>query len=172
MQYGKVYRGLWNHQEVAIKSVILPSSMNSKEKHQRTAIMEVAISSSLSHPNILQTYTYSLKPVTSPAAEAVNGRGRPSSGGSVAPLFSTDRSGIGSPSPPTGFEIQLVLEYCNAGALRDVLDYRAFQMPDGKLNYAAVLDTAIDIARGMQHLHKVNVVHSDLKVRHPCSFFS
>ena len=30
--------------------------------------------------------------------------------------------------------------------------------------YVAVLDTALDIATGMQHLHSLNVVHSDLKV--------
>jgi serine/threonine protein kinase len=32
------------------------------------------------------------------------------------------------------------------------------------LNYLAILDTAIDIAKGMSHLHDHHVIHSDLKV--------
>ena len=33
------------------------------------------------------------------------------------------------------------------------------------LNYGAVLDTAADVARAMAHLHSLNVIHGDLKVR-------
>ncbi len=32
------------------------------------------------------------------------------------------------------------------------------------LNYLAILDIAIDIAKGMEHLHASNMVHSHLKV--------
>ena len=36
------------------------------------------------------------------------------------------------------------------------------------LNYHAILDTALDVAKAMCHLHAMNVLHSDLKVdRHP-----
>ena len=34
-----------------------------------------------------------------------------------------------------------------------------------EVNYSAVLDTAIDIAKGMCHLHSLNIIHGDLKVR-------
>jgi hypothetical protein len=34
----------------------------------------------------------------------------------------------------------------------------------GSVNYAAVLDTAVDVARAMVHLHRSMVLHSDLKV--------
>lgn len=33
------------------------------------------------------------------------------------------------------------------------------------LNYRAILDTALDIAKAMCHLHAMNVLHSDLKAR-------
>jgi len=36
---------------------------------------------------------------------------------------------------------------------------------DNALNYAAILDTAADVAKAMLHLHRHQVVHSDLKVR-------
>ena len=60
-------------------------------------------------------------------------------------------------------QVQLVLEYCSCGTLRDALDQGSFHL-GGIMDYAAVLDTALDIACGMQHLHGLNVVHSDLKV--------
>jgi hypothetical protein len=47
----------------------------------------------------------------------------------------------------------------------EALKGRAFMVPGtGKLNYAAVLDTALDIARAMLHLHLADVLHGDLKV--------
>ncbi len=38
-------------------------------------------------------------------------------------------------------------------------------MGDTGLNYPAILDCAIDIARAMLHLHCNNVLHMDLKAR-------
>ena len=35
--------------------------------------------------------------------------------------------------------------------------------PDEGLNYAALLETAADVAKGMLHLHANMVLHSDLK---------
>lgn len=37
--------------------------------------------------------------------------------------------------------------------------------PPGALNYPAVLDTALEIAAAVHHLHGRNVLHSDLKAR-------
>ena len=39
---------------MAVKSMILPANMTGSERRERKAIMEAAISSSLSHPNIVQ----------------------------------------------------------------------------------------------------------------------
>ena len=50
-----------------------------------------------------------------------------------------------------------MLEYCDRGTMRDALSAQAFTLEDGSLNYAAVLDTAADIARAMMHLHKQQV---------------
>ena len=49
--------------------------------------------------------------------------------------------------------------------MRDLLDQGAFLRPGGGVNYRAVLETAADIANGMKHLHDLNVLHLDLKVR-------
>lgn len=62
-------------------------------------------------------------------------------------------------------QVSLVLEYADWGSLRTALDAGAFFASDNSLNFAAILDTAADIARAMLHLHKNSVLHSDLKVR-------
>lgn len=49
-------------------------------------------------------------------------------------------------------QVNLVLEYCDGGCLRDALDAGAF-FSSGSLNYAAILDTAADVAKAMMHLH-------------------
>jgi hypothetical protein len=44
---------------------------------------------------------------------------------------------------------------------------KAFALPSGKgigVNFLAILETALDIARGMMQLHALDLVHSDLKV--------
>ncbi|GAX84475.1 hypothetical protein CEUSTIGMA_g11895.t1 [Chlamydomonas eustigma] len=302
--YGNVFRGTWRGQEVAIKNMVLPSNMSGAERSQRMAIMEAAISNSLSHPNIVKTLHYSLKPVMeSPVSQLVNsdqeveqdlprppeskeelgsshmkdslnqpgnrrgseGSDRPTSSerlnkfgsnkndSSVHPPLSSPlqlrarvparrqdspvNQGDGAPitsrmaveaagcpyyhqrpascgairrAPAStssrlstkkellegtapchnktvgtvaysngkpvvaALQVQIVLEYCDCGNLRDALtqgyfftqdnsqrNYSVWKAPD----YAAVLDTALDIASGMLHLHNSNVVHSDLKAQ-------
>jgi len=41
----------------------LPANMSGAEKREKMVVWEAAISSSLTHPNIVQTYTYSIKPI-------------------------------------------------------------------------------------------------------------
>ncbi|GAX78317.1 hypothetical protein CEUSTIGMA_g5759.t1 [Chlamydomonas eustigma] len=182
---GKVYKGLWYGKQVAVKSIVLPLGMDGKEKRERMAIMEVAISSSLQHPNIVQTYTYSLIPIRDYSssilahgaiiqatseplpklgdAAAASGRGNKPVLESIS-SFTSRRSVAGAVrSTVSAFEIQLVLELCDRGSLRDALHKGAFRLPDRAVNYLAVLDTAADIARGMAHLHSSNILHSDLK---------
>lgn len=63
------------------------------------------------------------------------------------------------------YEVRLVLELCDLGSLRAALDKGVFVLPDETLNYHAVLDMALDIAKAMLHLHRQSILHSDLKVR-------
>jgi serine/threonine protein kinase len=151
--------------------MVFSNQMSNVEKHERMAIMEAAISSSLSHPNIVQTYTYSMRSIsdestvlldsnsfTEGAASAAAGDGRAAA---RTPTLHFSRS--------SGCEVQLVLEYCEHGSLRSLLDKGVFISHDpGGTNHLAVLEVAADIARGMLHLHTQNVVHSDLKV---CSHY-
>ena len=71
--FGKVFRGYWRGTLVAVKVMRLPGNLSGKEKRDRMAVMETAISSSLSHPNVVQTYKYMLEEVE-PMASVVQGR--------------------------------------------------------------------------------------------------
>ncbi|KAG2450347.1 hypothetical protein HYH02_004852 [Chlamydomonas schloesseri] len=222
--FGKVFRGLWRGTEVAIKTIILPTNMSGKEKRERMAVMEAAISSSLAHPNVVATYTYQIKPLK----DSSEGPGRPSEditasaiivgganvttavltgsqyqhlvsssstsrgsgggagggaggGGGGGGFGGSPAHGGGRAKPPGdplapfkedadeaaakgvySYEVQLVIEYCDKGCLREALDMGVFFGSAG-LNYPAILDTAADVAKAMLHLHLNDVLHGDLK---------
>uniref|UniRef100_A0A7S3VTM3 Protein kinase domain-containing protein n=1 Tax=Dunaliella tertiolecta TaxID=3047 RepID=A0A7S3VTM3_DUNTE len=172
--FGKVYRGQWRGTDVAVKVIMLPSNMSGREKREKMVVWEAAISSSLIHPNICQTYHYRIKPVKEsarPCREMDNfGSGVVvSEHSSSKPRFSirtdTERnSGSTGSEEVHSYEVHLVLEYCDRSSLRDALDAGAFLAPNG-LNYAAQLDCAMDVAKAMLHLHCNNILHLDLKTR-------
>ena len=56
----QVYKGLWRGNLVAIKYLVLPSNMSGADKHTSMAVIEAAISSSLSHPNIVQVWAFNI----------------------------------------------------------------------------------------------------------------
>ncbi|GAX77392.1 hypothetical protein CEUSTIGMA_g4838.t1 [Chlamydomonas eustigma] len=184
--FGKVFRGLWRGSSVAIKLMNLPASGSGDERKERMAIMEAAISTSLSHPNIVQTYNYIIKPVVGQQTDAQAsqetasldtqltgqhnnqtdaqpGRGRLSA--SSEPARANARPSQAGDSTVAGFEVQIVMEYCERGSLRRLLNHGVFKLDEEVVNYPAVLETAADIAKGMIQLHSLNVVHSDLKAQ-------
>jgi serine/threonine protein kinase len=58
-----------------------------------------------------------------------------------------------------------VQEFADRGTLRDGLTSSLFSTPAGAMDLAAMLDTALDIARAMAHLHSQAIIHADLKAR-------
>ena len=63
-------------------------------------------------------------------------------------------------------QVRLLLEFMDLGTLREALDRHVFfyKPPYQGLDYCSVLDTAADIAKGLLHLHSLNIIHGDLKV--------
>ncbi|KAJ9524730.1 hypothetical protein QJQ45_024366 [Haematococcus lacustris] len=168
--FGKVYKGLWRGTVVAVKTMVMPANMSGAEKREKMAIMEAAISSSLSHPNIVQTYTYAIRPIKDRTAMPegmepgllVTSDGTTTAGADAVKDSGSSMSNISQ--NVHSYEVRLVLEYCDKGSLREALDEGAFMGANG-LNYHAVLDTGLDVAKAMLHLHSLNVLHADLKAR-------
>ncbi|KIY97952.1 hypothetical protein MNEG_10010 [Monoraphidium neglectum] len=134
-----VYKGRWRGTVVAIKVMILPAAMSGKERREKMAVMETAISSSLSHPNIVQTFTYSIRGVNAsdrrsdaaaPAAgPAGAGAGSPhdSSGSLEGPAAPAQGQGLGQGGDVHSWELRLVLEFCDLGSLREALNAGTFK---------------------------------------------
>jgi serine/threonine protein kinase len=158
-------------------------------------LRQAAISAALSHPNIIQTFTYTIRPLKAapipneltkttgpldepgPVHKLLNEGIIVSDVGTGSMMASFDReahktTSLKEPDAPTsqlaglprgGYEILLVMELCDLGSLRDNLNNKIFHLPDESLNYAALLDSAIDIVKGLVHLHRQNIVHADIK---------
>ena len=120
--------------------------MSDTEKRGRLAVMEAAISASLSHPNIVRTFTYSLIPMrnqhSTPSSRENSASQLPS--GQCTHL--ADSSPLSQQSTSSGdrvfgpgrslsslqlgsvfaFEVQIVLEFCDLETLQSALDSGAF----------------------------------------------
>lgn len=124
----------------------------------------------MSHPHLVQTYTYRVKPLEENFNSMSNAIVLMSADGStVRPSYSKTSAGAASdiPSPSlsavTSYELLLVLEYCDKGSLRSLLDIRGLDDANGCLNYPVALAICLDIAKAMIHLHRNNIMHLDLK---------
>eukprot|EP00879_Flechtneria_rotunda_P008456 GHRR01008858.1.p1 GENE.GHRR01008858.1~~GHRR01008858.1.p1 ORF type:complete len:979 (+),score=314.62 GHRR01008858.1:172-3108(+) len=177
--FGKVFRGHWQGTPVAVKTMLFPGSMSGeKEKREKMAIMETAISSSLSHPNIVQTYTYVVKPLRGALAiQAAQAAAKRDAEAAVMDQLAVDAAEHSPVLLPEhgqnkdathddhGWEVRLVLELCDRGTLKDLLLNGGFSLPDDKRDMAAITATALDVVRAMLHLHTKHIIHSDLKAR-------
>jgi hypothetical protein len=132
--FGCVYLANWRGKRVAVKVMQLPANALLEPQHKELkqspnqqldadelqrrrrarqvqqnspphmAIMEAVVSSTMSHPNVVQVYTYMLNPLT---AGAVSG---PGAAGDAARLADAGSPG---PSEIAGWELKLVMEYCD-----------------------------------------------------------
>lgn len=144
--YGVVYKGKWRGIPVAIKTVVFSDSPSKTYKGRERAIIEAAISSSVAHKNVVQTYHHSFKRLepTATANEPCNVKG----------------------DVKVDWKLYIVQELCGRGSLRDALKQGLFShCTTHKMLLDGVLQIATDVASGMAHLHRHNVVHGDLNTK-------
>lgn len=167
--YGRVYRGSWNGNTVAVKVMETSERLASPEDphgrppgEEREAhggargIFEAVLSSSLSHPNVVHTYQYAVRPIN-----------RPNTSG-TAILGGARRGSMdaGAGRPKNLSEVWLISEFCNRGPLLTAIERGAFlTQPSaqyGQPNLIAVLQTLQEIAAALHYLHSHGIVHGDL----------
>ncbi|GLI69463.1 hypothetical protein VaNZ11_014080 [Volvox africanus] len=173
--FATVYRGTWRGLDVAVKVIEFQDRAAGNERLQARAMTEAAIAANIQHANIVTTYSYDIRPVVpneegqdtpsstllgiGPAPEG----GPPPVAGSVHPRRrsgSSDQSN-GSQAPRM-WKLYLIQEFCEVGSLRVALENRMFHLPDGLPNMPMILRLMLDVVRGLQHLHRKNIVHGDL----------
>ncbi|KXZ47104.1 hypothetical protein GPECTOR_38g341 [Gonium pectorale] len=160
--FGVVYTGRWRSLPVAVKTLVLPEvAAGSEDGQRRRAVLEAAISLSMAHENIVATYTYMLKPLVQqpPSTEdgAADGGGSP--GRSAGPDEITVADGGAD-----AYKLYIVQELCNGGSLYDALARgMAGSVRNGGSGRRLALRLALDVARGVAHVHACRIVHGDLK---------
>eukprot|EP00803_Ostreobium_quekettii_P009339 evm.model.scf_518.3 EVM.evm.TU.scf_518.3 scf_518:26975-29263(-) len=151
---GVVYKGTWKGITVAIKTVVFQDVVDSASRQRQRAVFEAAISSSVAHKNIVQTYAYNFKRLE-------------------ASSLTTDFIASKQPSktnPATNntqvmvdWKLYIVQEFCDGGSLRECLDDRRLLSRDGLPKLPALLEIGQGVASGLNHLHtQHNIVHGDL----------
>jgi serine/threonine protein kinase len=109
----------------------------------------VAISSSISHPHLVQTYTYKVKAIDEEGLlpmVVVKGAGSHSHSKSDRVASSLLAASASSTPICTAYHIQMVLEYCDGGSLRTLLN--GTHQSGARLSLSIVLDFSSDVARG------------------------
>jgi len=177
--FATVYKASWVGKTVAVK--ILQHPPDQKTLPEKS-LFEAQLGFTVMHANLVHTLgtqtkrcqdlgmitprssrpsSTSLDKPMSFAEDFVRGQSRASSD-----CFS-DMADVLKAQGKEEYETWIVMEYCDQGSLQGAIQRGAFFDNAEKTNLRLVdiLLTALDIARGMEHLHAMSIVHGDLKPR-------
>lgn len=156
--YGEVYRGHWRNLDVAVKIM----NINEQDDSVRQcASQEVAVLVNMVHPNVVTTFSYDLQVVPVQPQAQPSSRQQVSSSGSNPP--GDGRQSNESNQGPKRWKLFIIQEFCYGGPLRGAIDGQLFRKVDtGEVDLNKVLASAVDIGKGMQHVHSKNIIHGDL----------
>jgi serine/threonine protein kinase len=129
--FGRVYRARWDISTVALK--VVEHFDQAKPSHMT---FEGRLSSSLAHPNLVQTFKYSSRDL--PAAEAVENS-------------QEDR--------PRGYELWIVQEWCGLGTLGMKIGRKEILPQD---SFCEVIEVCTEISSAAHYLHSRGIIHGDL----------
>ncbi|KAI8462305.1 MAG: kinase-like domain-containing protein [Monoraphidium minutum] len=158
--FGVVYRGRWHRVPVAVK--VMPSRNSEREAMQDA--VEMAVLSTVQHPNIVSVYSCLTDMVEAAELDA-------SLSGSLTSVMRTRYRRLRPDEDPEGeaetFNV-VVMELCDRGTLRDAIKgglvHRA--LPNGAIGVelAAAVEILLDVAYAVQYLHSMQLVHGDIKL--------
>ncbi|KXZ47120.1 hypothetical protein GPECTOR_38g358 [Gonium pectorale] len=160
--FGAVYAGRWRSLPVAVKMLVVRDALAEAEGWQRQqAVLEAAISLSMAHENLVATYTYMLKPLVQQPPSAEDGAA--AGGGSPGRIVGPDEITVAD-GGADAYKLYIVQELCNGGSLRQALACgMAGSVRSGGSGRLLALRLALDVARGVAHVHECRIVHGDLK---------
>ncbi|KAG2431199.1 hypothetical protein HXX76_009727 [Chlamydomonas incerta] len=149
----------WRNLRVAIKTLVvhdaLAGGQQARQRHR--AIIEAAISKSLHHPNVVTTYEAEVVPLA--VVPLAVGVGHTTDGQPERPAAAAGDDN----SDSDVYKLLIIQEYCNVGSLSAALDAGVFgSIAEGGMGLLCGLALALDIACGMRHIHRRNIIHGDL----------
>ncbi|KXZ47126.1 hypothetical protein GPECTOR_38g364 [Gonium pectorale] len=156
---GVVYTGRWRSLPVAVKTMVVTDVEGGKEGRRRQqAVLEAAISLSMAHENLVATYTYMLKPLVQQPSDTSCDGGQGVGPGQQMPPGAVADGGADA------YKLYIVQELCNGGSLQQALSRgMAGTVRSGGSSRLLALRLALDVARGVAHVHECRIVHGDLK---------
>lgn len=154
--FGVVYKGTWKGSVAAVKVMYA----RQQERQAMKDALEMAVLTTVSHPNIIQVYncfadmvedaTGSNQPVQ--VEQKVNVRFRR--------LQPDEDRGLATCNV-------LVMEYCDRASLRHAMKKGVFHKRLGNSSVAvdlcAIVQVLIEVAQAVQHLHNMKLIHCDIK---------
>ncbi|KXZ47118.1 hypothetical protein GPECTOR_38g356 [Gonium pectorale] len=156
--FGVVYAGRWRSLPVAVKTIVVTDMEGGNQGRQRQqAVLEAAISLSMAHENLVATYTYMLKPLVQQPGDTSCDGGHGVGPKQMPPAAVADDGA-------DAYKLYIVQELCNGGSLRQALARgMAGSVRSGGSGRLLALRLALDVARGVAHVHACRIVHGDLK---------
>jgi len=165
--FGTVYLGSYQGSEVAVK--VIQEHAGGEAEVLRNAV-ELAVMSTLSHPNICQVMTFFTDVLVSmPSYGSLMKPGTP-------PIYleplSLEEAGAGRDSARQRRALVIVMEYCDGGSLsgaikdgcfKDTSGGGAVMQVQGPPQWLHLYMTLLEIAMALRYLHALNLVHRDLK---------
>ncbi|KAI8468866.1 MAG: hypothetical protein J3K34DRAFT_515013 [Monoraphidium minutum] len=170
--FGTVYSGFYRRLPAAIKVM----DAREHEGEALTNAMEMAVLSSVQHPNIVQLYSCLLGMVAANEGDHVST--------SLLPADPGAETAPGAAERPPRFrrllpgedrgDVQtynlIVMELCDKGSLADALRQGVFHKSPAPglppaVDLPLVIDVLLDVATSLQYLHdSANLVHGDIKL--------
>ncbi|KAG2499775.1 hypothetical protein HYH03_002072 [Edaphochlamys debaryana] len=157
--FGTVYKGTWQGLPVAVKTLVFSANADNRQR----ALQEAALCESISHPNIIATYTSELQPL----AEVSGGTGNIVASSPEESTLSLGPSlpGPSSEPPPTlllDWRLYIVQEFADGGPLKRMYGNKKLWSSPGLPNLPAIVGIGLGIARALTHLHSKRIIHGDL----------
>ena len=133
---------------------------------RRQALFEGAMSSTISHPNVVRAFEFNLVRRNN---SIVGQRSRSSTASAAQPGAAASEDidihtshGIGSAE--RAHQVNIIMEYCDRGSLETAIEEKAFLDPlTGAVDMRLVVLTLSEVAAAMSCLHQNNIAHRDLK---------
>jgi len=153
--FGVVYKGTWKGSVAAVKVMYA-------RQHERQAMkdaLEMAVLTTVSHPNIIQVYNCFTDMV-----EDASGTNQPMSEGRINVRFRRLQPDEDRSLATCNI---LVMEFCDKASLRHAMKKGVFHKRLGNTSVAvdlcAIVQVLIEVAQAIQHLHSMKLIHCDIK---------
>ncbi|KAG2441405.1 hypothetical protein HYH02_009993 [Chlamydomonas schloesseri] len=157
--FGVVYLGTWRGLPVAVKTLVVHEALLGEEGQKRQrAVLEAAVSSTLCHANVVQTYAFDVRRLG--VLQGAGNKGAAGEDGQQPPAA----PGLDGEADSV-YQLLLIQEYCEGGSLREGIDQGRLHKalaPDSPIGVLLGLCLALDVAAGMAHVHARGIVHGDL----------